>query len=394
MNVHTLASDFRASFSQEAERYFFSPGRVNLIGEHSGYIGEHVLSCPITIGTYGAVCKRNDRLVRLFSKNYSEQGIIEFSLNELGYLPSHGWANYPKGLLHFLQEKGTVLNEGFDLFISGNIPHGVGLSSSTSLLILVGEMISKLYNLYISRTNLIQICNTVESSFIGINGILMDFFPAAVGKTNHGILLDCHTLNYDYIPLNLQHYNMVLMNTNTRNELSDSICNERRNECEHALRHFQGALNILSLEDLNPEQFENFKYLITNVAHKKRARHIVSEKERSMVAVKELKRGNLEAFGSLMNQSHQSLRDDYEVSGVELDTLVEAARLQPGVLGAKMIGSGFGGCAVALVDRNEINQFIENVGEIYKVRLGYPASFYVASIGDGVKELSIRSNEE
>lgn len=390
MNVHTLASDFRASFSEEAERYFFSPGRVNLIGEHSGYIGGHVLSCPITIGTYGAVCKRNDRLVRLFSKNYSEQGIIEFSLDELDYLPSHGWANYPKGLLHFLQKKGTDLKEGFDLLISGNIPNRAGLSSSASLLVLVGEIVSSLYNLHLSRTSLINICSSVESSYIGTNVIMMDFFPAAVGKTNHGILLDCHTLNYDYIPLNLHHYNMVLMNTNTRNEMSDSIFDERRNECEHALRHFQGAINILSLEDLNSAQFENFKYLITNVAHKKRARHIVSEKERSMAAVKELKRGNLEAFGSLMNQSHQSLRDDYEVSGVELDTLVETAWLQPGVLGAKMISSGFGGCAVALVDRNEINQFIDKISEIYKLRFGFPASFYVASIGDSVKELNLR----
>ncbi|AGK55761.1 galactokinase [Bacillus sp. 1NLA3E] len=389
MDFHAFASDFQVSFSREANRYFFSPGRVNLIGEHTDYNGGHVFPCAITYGTYGAVSKRKDRLVRLFSKNFPEQGMIEFTLDELDYNRDHGWANYPKGMLQFLQKKGHHLTEGFDLLVSGNIPNGAGLSSSASLLMLTGEVVNKLYNFHIDRIDLIKAGKTVENEFIGVNSGIMDHFAVAMGKTNHAILLDCHTLNYDYVPLDLRHYKIIIMNTNKRRELADSKYNERRDECEHALRQLQGFINILSLGDLNIAQFDNFKHIIATDVLRRRARHAVTENERTLKAVKELKHGNLEAFGKLMNESHLSLRDDYEVTGIELDTLVEAAWKQPGVLGARMTGAGFGGCAVAIVEQSEIAQFIEQVAEIYQTKIGYDATFYVASIGDGVKELNV-----
>lgn len=286
-------------------------------------------------------------------------------------------------------KKGHHLTEGFDLLVSGNIPNGAGLSSSASLLMLTGEVVNKLYNFHIDRIDLIKAGKTVENEFIGVNSGIMDHFAVAMGKTNHAILLDCHTLNYDYVPLDLRHYKIIIMNTNKRRELADSKYNERRDECEHALRQLQGFINILSLGDLNIAQFDNFKHIIATDVLRRRARHAVTENERTLKAVKELKHGNLEAFGKLMNESHLSLRDDYEVTGIELDTLVEAAWKQPGVLGARMTGAGFGGCAVAIVEQSEIAQFIEQVAEIYQTKIGYDATFYVASIGDGVKELNV-----
>jgi galactokinase len=389
VNVRTLASDFQSSFSREVDRYFFSPGRVNLVGEHTDYNGGHVLPCAISLGTYGAVSKRNDRLVRLYSKNFSEQGIIQFTLDELEFTPSHGWANYPKGMLSFLKKEGQNLNEGFDLLLSGNVPLRAGLSSSASLLMLTGEIVNKLFNLNLSRLALIKASRAVEQDFIGVQTGIVDPFIVAKGKMDHAILLDSHTLSFDYIPMHLQHYKLIMMNTNKRSEKSATLSNERRDECEHALRHLQGALNILSLGELNTEQFENFKHLIPTQLLIKRARHVVTENERTLNAVREIKKGNLAALGKLMNQSHLSLRNDFEVTGVELDTLVEAAWQQSGVLGAKMTGAGGGGCAIALVEENEIDQFIEQVSDVYRTRIGYDASFYVASVGDGVKELNL-----
>jgi galactokinase len=391
VNYRALASDFQVSFSKEADRCFFSPGRVNLIGEQTDYCGGYVFPTAINFGTYGLVSKRNDRTVRLFSKNFSKQGMIEFTLDELDYNPNHGWANYPKGLLQFFQKTGHPLTAGFDLLVSGNIPIGVGLASSASLLMLTAKIINKLYDFKLSPLEIIKAGRAVENEYIGVYSGIMDHFAVAMGKTNHGILLDCHDLSHEYVPFELQNYKICIMNTNNKpNGLADSMYKERLDECEHALRHLQGALNILSLGDLNLAQFDNFKHLIPTNTLRKRARHVVSENQRTLAAVKELKRGNLVSFGKLMNRSHLSLRKDYEVTGVELDTLVEAAWQQNGVIGARMMGSGLSGrsIAIAIVDDSEMDQFIERVGKIYSTQIGHEATFNVATIGDGVKELN------
>ncbi|NMD68794.1 galactokinase [Bacillus sp. DNRA2] len=388
MDFRALASDFQTIFSREAERYFFSPGRVNLIGEHTEYNGANVLPCAISLGIYGAVSKRTDRLVRLFSKNFSEQGMIQFTLDELNFKPSDSWANYPKGMLSHLHKEGHILSEGFDLLVSGNIPVGAGLSSSASLLMLIGETVNKLYQLHLSKIELIKACKETDQYFIGMKSGIGDPFIVANGKVNHAILLDCHTLSYDYIPFHLQDYKLVIMNSNKQSEELVEFYDKRRDECEHALRHLQGAINILSLGDLNIEQFESFKHLIPTELLKKRARHVVTENERAFAAVKQLRRGNLKAFGELMTQSHLSLQNNYEATGTELDTLVECASSQPGVLGAKMTGAGLGGCAIAIVEAGQVDHFIEEVNQYYVSKIGRDASFYTATIGDGVRELN------
>jgi galactokinase len=394
VDFRALASDFRASFFSEADCYIFSPGRINLMGEHIEYNGGHVFHCAITLGTYGAARKREDRVIRLYSKNFSEQGINEFTLDNLEYNPEHGWGNYPKGMLYYLKKNGHPLSTGFDLLISGNIPCGAGLSSSASLLMLVGEIVRSLYYHSITRMELIKIGKAVETEFLGTNSGIADLLVAALGKMNHALLLDSHTLSYDYISLNLKPYKMIIMDTNKPNDMTNLKYNERRDDCERALRHLQAAINIVSLADLNMTQFENIQHLIPDKTQKKRARHVVSENERTLKAVKELKRGNIAAFGKLINQSHLSLRNDFEITGIELDTLVEAAWQQPGVLGSKMIGAGLGGCAIALVEENEIDQFVERVGDIYHTRIGKDASFYTPAICDGVKALNVDASRK
>jgi galactokinase len=387
-NKQWFMDQFTEVFSnQEGQpiRTFFSPGRINLIGEHTDYNGGHVLPCAITLGTYGAARVRSDRMVRLYSKNFPKNGVIQFSLGDLNFDREQGWANYPKGMIRFIEEKGSTFPFGLDLFVYGNLPNGAGLSSSASLELLVGVILNEMFDLGLKMIDLIQIAKKVENDFIGVNSGIMDQFAIGMGKEDKAILLDCNTLKFEYAPISLDHYQIIIMNTNKRRELADSKYNERRSECESALSHLQKELDIQTLGDLSESEFERHNHLIPNPILRKRAKHAVYENQRTIKALSELRQGHLEAFGRLMNESHISLRDDYEVTGVELDTLVEAAWDQNGTLGARMTGAGFGGCAIALVENGQIDAFIENVGQIYKDKMGYEADFYVANIGDGVK---------
>lgn len=390
VNLQSLVNQFHEIFSQHGGgevRAFFSPGRINLIGEHTDYNGGHVFPCAITYGTYGIVRKRNDNLVRLYSLNFPKRGIIEFTLNNLEYQKQHHWANYPKGMIHFIQEAGWKLSAGVEVLIYGNIPNGAGLSSSASLEMLMGVIVDELFAFNIDRIDLVKIGKKVENEFIGVNSGIMDQFAVGMGKKNSGILLDCNTLTYEYAPLNLTQHQIIIMNTNKRRELADSKYNERRGECESALAFLQKELDIQSLGDLTEEEFEKHKHLIPEDVLQRRAKHAVYENQRTLKALQELRSGNLEKFGLLMNDSHHSLRDDYEVTGVELDTLVVAAWQHKGTLGARMTGAGFGGCAIALVESSQTESFIEEVGKKYKDTIGYEAEFYVASIGEGTTEL-------
>jgi galactokinase len=366
-------------------RTFFSPGRINLIGEHTDYNGGHVLPCAITLGTYGAARVRNDRMVTLFSKNFPENGVIQFSLSDLNFNSEQGWANYPKGMIRFIEEKTGSLPFGLDILVYGNLPNGSGLSSSASLELLIGVMVNELFDLDLKMIELIKLAKRVENEFIGVNSGIMDQFAIGMGKDNRAILLDCNTLAYEYAPISLDNHQIIIMNTNKRRELADSKYNERRSECETALSQLQKGIVIQTLGDLSESEFERHKHLISDSILRKRAKHAVYENQRTLKALSELRKGNLKAFGQLMNESHQSLRDDYEVTGIELDTLVEAAWDQQGTLGARMTGAGFGGCAIALVENEHIDTFIEQVGKAYKDKIGYEAFFYVANIGDGVK---------
>jgi galactokinase len=389
MTNTSLKTTFQELFNAQPEQAFFAPGRINLIGEHTDYNGGHVFPCAITYGTYAVAKKRDDQLVRLYSANFSEKGIIEFDLNELGYRKEDNWANYPKGMIRYIIEAGYEIPTGFECAIYGNIPNGAGLSSSASIELLTGVLVNGLFQLNIPRLELIKTGKRVENEFIGVNSGIMDQFAIGMGKRDAGILLDCQTLKYEYAPIVLENHKIIIMNTNKRRELADSKYNERRGECELALSEMQQKFSIEALGQLSEQEFDENASLIINETVRKRAKHAVYENIRTLKALEELRAGNLEAFGQLVNQSHISLRDDYEVTGLELDSLVEAAWSQPGVLGARMTGAGFGGCAIAIVENDEVESFIANVGAAYLDKIGYEADFYVASIGDGAKEIEL-----
>lgn len=385
MNQLALRSKFNEVFKKE-KLYFFAPGRVNLIGEHTDYNGGHVFPCALSFGTHCVFCKRDDKKVRLYSLNFPEKGIIDADLSAISYDKKQDWANYPLGVIKTLQNHGYNINQGFELMFWGDIPNGAGLSSSASIELATAVAMNKVFNLYIPQVELVKFCQEAENKFVGMNCGIMDQFAIGMGKEGCAVLLDCNTLNYEYAPLDLKGVSIVIMNTNKRRELADSKYNERRAECERALKELQRKLPIKSLGDLSIDEFEKNKELITNPTDRKRAKHAVYENQRTLQAVERLKAGDLKTFGKLMNESHISLRDDYEVTGKELDTLAEAAWQQPGVLGARMTGAGFGGCAIALVQDADVKHFIDNVGKIYREKTGFQADFYIASVGGPARQ--------
>lgn len=382
-----LEQKFQEVFGAPAEKHFFAPGRVNLIGEHTDYNGGNVFPCAIDKGTYGLVKKRNDRKFRMYSENFADLGVMEFTPDELTNDKKHDWANYPKGVIKMFLEAGQKIDSGFDILFSGNIPNGAGLSSSASIEMLTAIVLKDLFHLSIDPVEMAQLGKKTENLFIGVNSGIMDQFAVAMGKKDHAILLDCNTLKYDYVPVVLKDEVIVIANTNKRRGLADSKYNERRAECDEALAELQTKLPIKALGELSIEQFEANKDLIKSPVRQKRAKHAVYENQRTLKAQKELSAGNLAEFGKLMNQSHISLRDDYEVTGVELDTLAALAWEQPGVVGSRMTGAGFGGCTVSIVKKDKVDDFIKNVGEAYKNKIGYAADFYIASVSDGAKKL-------
>ena len=372
---------------KQGVRVFFSPGRVNLIGEHTDYNGGHVFPCALSFGTYGAIALRDDKVVRMYSENFDDNGIISFDIENLKNYKEHDWANYPKGVIDVLRKHGYDVNKGFDMFVYGNIPNGAGLSSSASLELLMAVMMNDIYDFNIYRVELVKYCQEAENDFIGVNCGIMDQFAIGMGKDSSAILLDCNTLEYKYSNVNLKDEVIVIANTNKRRGLADSKYNERRGECEEALKELQGELKINALGELTEDEFEKNKHLIKNDVRAKRAKHAVYENQRTLKAVKALENNDIDTFGKLMNESHNSLRDDYEVTGKELDTLVDLASKQEGTIGSRMTGAGFGGCTVSIVKKPMVEKFIENVGKEYKEKIGYDADFYVANIGSGTREI-------
>jgi hypothetical protein len=385
--LEKLYDKFKELFGYEAESKFFSPGRVNLIGEHTDYNGGHVFPCAIHKGTYALVKKRDDKKFRMYSENFENLGIIEFLLDNLVNEKKHKWVNYPKGVVKMFIEAGYKIDSGFDVLFYGNIPNGSGLSSSASIEIVTSIILKDLYNLDIDMVEMVKLSQKAENQFIGVNSGIMDQFAVGIGKKDNAILLDCNTLKYSYAPVILKDEVLVIGNTNKKRGLADSKYNERRAECEEALKDLQKELDIQSLGELSVEEFNKSEKLIKNEINRKRAKHAVYENQRTIKAQKELMEGNLEEFGRLMNESHVSLRDDYEVTGIELDTMVEIAWNQEGVIGSRMTGAGFGGCTISIVKKDAVDKFIENVGKEYKEKVGLDADFYVVNISDGAKKL-------
>lgn len=382
-----LNTKFAEIFGPKTTTHYFSPGRINLIGEHTDYNGGHVFPASITYGTYGLAAPREDKKILVYSTNFDEIGVITFTLDDLTFDKKDNWANYVKGMVLKLKEAGHTIDHGFELLVEGTIPNGAGLSSSASLELLVGVMLEDVFALNTDRLELVQTGKKVENEFIGVNSGIMDQFAIGFGEVDKAILLDTNTLKYEMVPVKLGDYAVVIMNTNKRRELADSKYNERRSECEEALARLQKKLDIQSLGELDDATFEANTNLIGDDTLIRRARHAVTENQRTLIAKTELENGNLAAFGKLLNASHHSLRYDYEVTGIELDTLVDAAKKQDGVLGARMTGAGFGGCAIALVKEETIPAFKNNVYDDYLKVVGYAPDFYVAHIGSGTTKI-------
>lgn len=388
MKTSELKEEFSKIYDSKPERVFFSPGRINLIGEHTDYNGGHVFPCAISLGTYAVYASRQDTTVQMYSANIPDQGVVSFDINDLAYDKAAGWTNYPKGMIKELTEAGYKFDHGFDLFVHGNLPDGAGLSSSASIELLMGEILKDVFDLDVEQLDLVKAGQKDENNYIGVNSGIMDQFAVGMGKKDQAILLDTNTMDYSYAPVELGDNVIVIMNTNKRRELADSKYNERRSECEEALKRLQTKLDIKSLGDLNEDQFDEAAYLINDETLIKRARHAVFENQRTIKATKALADNDLTSFGHLVTASHVSLHFDYAVTGKELDILAENAWEQPGVLGARMTGAGFGGCAIAIVNKDKVDAFKENVGKAYKEAVGYDADFYIAEIADGPRELA------
>lgn len=369
-------------------REYFAPGRVNLIGEHTDYNCGHVFPCALTIGTYACARLREDGVLRFYSENFPKQGVLETAIDDTVYHKELSWSNYPRGVIQAAAEMGYAIDRGMDILYYGTIPNSSGLSSSASIEILTGYVLRDLFGFDFDGVTNALIGQRAENRFIGVNCGIMDQFAISMGRKDSAIFLDTATLQYEYAPIELSGVRIVIMNTNKKRGLGDSKYNERRAECEQALAELKKVLPISSLGELDEIQFEANITAISSPICRKRARHAVYENQRTLQAVAALRSGDLAGFGELMNASHISLRDEYEVTGTELDTLVSAAWQQEGVIGARMTGAGFGGCAVSLVKEECVPAFIEGVGASYLAAIGYEATFYVVEIGDGPTRIS------
>lgn len=369
-------------------RTFFAPGRVNLIGEHTDYNGGHVLPCALSFGTYLLARKREEGKLRFYSLNFSDMGIVEWKTDGLKYRKEAGWTNYPAGVAWALQGRGFRIPGGLDVLVWGDIPAGAGLSSSASLEVVTGLALKEMFGfLELTMTDLALIGQYAENNFNGMNCGIMDQFAVAMGRKNRAIFLDNSTLDYQYVNVELEHARIVITNSMVKHSLVDSGYNARRRESETALHDLQQAADIRSLGELTEEEFEKLKGAVADPVCRKRARHAVYENRRTIRAVEALNAGHIEEFGKLMNESHISLRDDYEVSCEEVDALVECAWELPGVIGSRITGGGFGGCTVSIVENDAVEQFRETVIRKYREKTGLTAEIYVADIGDGAREL-------
>lgn len=386
MNINDLKEKFESVFKEKPDRVFFSPGRVNLIGEHIDYNGGHVFPCAISLGTYGLVSMRTDDQVACYSLNFEADGVRTFSTKVIHYQADQTWLNYISGTVHLMQEQAGRAVRGFNLLIQGDIPNGAGLSSSASLELLVAYIANQTSQLGLSRLELVKVGQAVENQFIGVNTGIMDQFAVAMGQENEALFLDVNTLEFDRVPADFGEYALLIMNTNKRRELADSKYNERRVECEEALARLQKILEIKHLGDLDVETFEANRHLIADPILEARAKHAVYENQRTLQARAALMDHDIEQFANLLNQSHQSLKEDYQVTGIELDTLVQAAWDHAAVLGARMTGAGMGGCAIALVQKEYLDQVQTEIAQAYQQKIGYAPSFYLAEVGSGTCE--------
>ncbi len=369
-------------------RAYFAPGRVNLIGEHTDYNGGHVFPCALTLGTYAVVRAREDRVLRFYSMNFESFGVIESSLDDLIPSQEASWTNYPKGVMWAFEKKGMKMEHGLDIAICGDIPNGSGLSSSASLEVLTGVILKDLFGFDVSMVDIALIGQYSENNFNGCNCGIMDQFASAMGKKDHAIFLDTNTLDYKYAPVMLHDAKIVITNSKVKHSLVDSAYNDRRNESEKALEELKAVVDIQTLGDLTEEQFEAHKDAIKDEVRKKRAKHAVYENQRTIRAQEALKDNDIILFGQLMNASHESLKNDYEVSCEEIDVLVDIAWKVDGVIGSRITGGGFGGCTVSIVKNEAVDTFTRALETEYMKKVGHKPEFYIVDVGEGARKLS------
>lgn len=386
MDLNALKSTFEKLYKKPAEAIFFSPGRVNLIGEHTDYNGGYVFPCALSYGTYLLVRKNTDNVIRFASENMERKETV--ALENLSQpLPGDAWMNYPLGVMDQFSKKGIAVKEGLDLFYSGNIPNGAGLSSSASIELVTAVMLNDLFGGNLPMMEMVKLSQNAENQFVGVNCGIMDQFAVGMGKKDHALALKCDTLEWNAVPLKLDGYKIVISNTNKRRGLADSKYNERRAECEQALKELNKEGKFKTLSDIDFDTFNQIFERLSSEVLLRRVRHVITENQRVLDAMKALKNDNIREFGQLMNASHVSLRDDYEVTGPELDALAEEAWKADGVIGSRMTGAGFGGCTVSIVKENKTDDFIKQVGQGYEKRTGLKPLFYIADVGDGARRL-------
>lgn len=379
-----LLQEFQNVYGEHTDvKVYFAPGRVNLIGEHIDYSGGHVFPCALTLGTYGAVRKRSDEKLRFYSLNFPDDGVREFTIGEYKKEDEKDWTNYPRGVMWVFAKMGMELSCGMDFLIYGDLPGGAGLSSSASLEVLTGFILQDLFDFQVTGEQLAVYGQQAENEFCGVNCGIMDQFAVAMGKKDHGIYLNTADLSYEYIPVKLPGMKLVIANSNKKHSLNESKYNERRQECEKAKEELQQAIGINNLCDLDEETYDAYQVMIKDETRQKRAHHAVYENGRTRKAAEALRANDIRTFGELMNESHRSMSEDYEVTGDEMDALVEAAWKQEGVIGSRMTGGGFGGSTISIVKDEYIDSFIKGTGESYTEQTGLKADFYIVEIGNG-----------
>ena len=386
MEISELKNAFKEAYGVDADAVYFSPGRVNLIGEHTDYNGGFVFPCALSFGTYLLLRKNGEKFVQFRSLNLPE--VVKIPLDKLTERrENNSWANYPLGVFAQFVKRGYNIDQGFDIMIWGNVPNGAGLSSSAALETVTAFALNDQLGTQLGRTELAKIGQKAEHEFALVNCGIMDQFASAQGKKDHAIFLNCDTLDFELVPVKLEGVKVVISNTHSPHKLDSGAYNSRVAQCQLAVKQINEVRPIKYLAELTEEEFKKIESAITDEVAHKRARHVVGEVQRTTDAVKALKEGNLKLFGELMNASHVSLRDDYEVTGPELDTMAEEAWKIDGVIGSRMTGGGFGGCTVSLVKDEAIDEFIEKVGAAYEKKIGIKPDFYIAEIGDGAKKV-------
>ncbi len=393
MELSSLKHKFLNVFKEELKgqgqvsiKTFFSPGRVNLIGEHIDYNGGMVLPCAINLGTYAVVSRRHDEQVKMMSLNFEEMGILTFDLKSIQNNPDMDWGNYPMGVFNEIIQMGHAIQTGFNILFYGDLPNGAGLSSSASIEVLTGVILNTYLELGIDKTEMARLCQHSENTFNGVNCGIMDQFSISQGAKDHAILLNCDTLEFELVPADLGDYRLIIINSNKKRGLVDSEYNIRRKECEIAFGLIKGSFEKRKLNylcDLSPQEFLEIAHVLTEDSVYKRAHHSVTENFRTQRSKEALSAGNLIEFGEWMYSSHESLKNFFEVSCSELDVIVTLSREVRGVLGARMTGAGFGGCAIALLEKSQCDRYIDYVGKAYKETTGLSADFYIAEISNG-----------